>query len=754
MEQGKLQRPMGDRDEAFYLKIAEYYYGMYATDECHFGFGGILRGRSIVELRDRARGNYYINKYMDMLDPVRKRGKAKGRRRWNISWDPVRILPKFRNIVKTRLSDVSLQPKTVAADSTAQIERLAVKNYATLLRQPEMQMFLQSSGATIADDTGLGGMSTEEIDMTYKMGGIRLPVEIAMKDAIDKVMLNSDYKTVLQGMLIDDIVDFNLACTDTVNLNGSETVNYVDPYGLIIGKSAYPDFRDCGFRGYVEEKSLSTIRAEAPDLDLDTIRQKVIGAYRRHVNSVTGFRRDYTSQTSDVSVYVMKMYFLDTDYKRYLTGRHRSGGLIFDEVPEDFKLTPRMEKNGKRIDVKAIEKLYQVYWIVGTDIVYNYGVVDFTVRKGDPGNKKIVWPMQIYAGEGASIVESCIAVDDDLQLSNYKIRHLLAKVPPAPRMILYMNMVKDSIQIDNEEIPISEILADYQSEGIMLLDQTQSYTMPGEEGYGRRPVDFIPSGIREDFEIERVRFQDCIQSIRSITGINEIADGSTAKANLLQGVMMGLQQATNSALKPLVNALSSHYVQICTYAVHKFKTMLIDGDIDLGYVPVLQDYSRTIKLTKEMAKYDWHISVEIETGEMLQLLIQDIMQRKDMIPPDSYFLILRAIEDGDILKAQYMLAVSVDKAQKQAHQRQMELVQAQTQGNQQAAQMNSQAQAQLLQMKAEVEAQMKQIDAALQAERDKALHEQTKELEQLKGSMKFETSVASIRENNQNRFTQ
>lgn len=744
---GKLLMPAGERDESFYLKMAKYYYGQYCASESYLGYGGILRARSISEIRDRVSGKYNVLTYQNQLDPIRKNGRHKNKRRWGISWDPVRILPKFRRIIKSKLDDVQLSVKTTAADPMAQIERVAVKNYATLLRQPETQIMM--SGATIEDNTGLAGMSTDDVDFIFRIGGVRLPVEIAMKDAVDKVLLNSRYNLTLKEMLINEIIDLNMCATDTVSNNGIETIRYVDPAGILIGRSKYPDFRDCGYRGYIEEKSVSQIRVENPDLDADMLYKASMAAYHETI-----YRNQHAGMRSDPVVYVLKMYCTLTDMKKFVSGFHSRGGRVFESVADDFKITPKMEKAGKKIETIPIESLHQFSWIVGTEIIYNYGPVDYIVREGEAGSKEIVWPMTVWASMETSLMESCIAIDDDLQIATFKLRHLLAKTPPGPRMILYMNLIKDSVQVNGEEIPIGELLADYQAEGTLILDQTQQYGLPGEEGNGRRPIDFIPTGIAEDFRIHRERALDCLQNLRFVTGLNEVADGSTMKTDVLQGVMMGLQQATNSALKPMMNGLSAHYLEVCNYIVNRFKTRLINGDIDLGYIPLLQDYSRTIKLTKDMAKHDWAVYVEIETGEMLNILLQDVVQRRETIPPDAYFMIIRAIEDGDFLKAQYLLASSTERAAKMAHQRQMELVQAQTQGNQQAVEQASQAQAQLLQLKASIEGQMKELEARMTAQRDRQLHDYEKEIISEEGAMKYQTSVATVRENNVNRLTQ
>lgn len=744
---GTLMMPAGEKNADFYLKAAKYYYGQYCSNEAYLGYGGVIRARSIPEIRDRVAGKYNITKFKDQLDPIRKTGKNKNKRRWAISWDPVRILPKFRRIIKSKLDDVRLGVKTTAADPMAQIERVAIKNYAMLLRQPETKMMM--GGATIEDDTGLSGMDSDDIDFVFRIGGVRLPVEIAMKDAVDKVLLNSKYDLTLKEMLVNDIIDVNICSTDTVSNNGVETIRYVDPVGLLIGRSKYPDFRDCGYRGYIEEKSITQVRAESPDLDADMLYQNAMAAYQEVI-----YRNTQAGIRSDPVVYVLKMYFTSTDVKKFLSGRHNRGGRVFEPVSEDFKITPKMEKAGKKIEGVPIETLHEFSWIIGTDIIYNYGPVDYIVRKGESGSKEIVWPMSVYGSMETSLMESCIAIDDDLQIATFKLRHLLAKTPPGPRMILYMNLIKDSITVNGENIPISELLADYQAEGTLVLDQTQQYGMPGEEGSGKRPIDFIPTGIQEDFRIHRERVFDCLQNLRFVTGLNEVADGSSMKTDVLKDVMQGLQQATNSALRPMINGLSAHYLSICDYVVNRFKTRLLDGDIDLGYIPLLQDYSRTIKLSRDMAKHDWVIYVEIETGDMLNLLLQDVMQRRDSIPADAYFLIIRAIEDGDFLKAQYLLASSTERAAKIAHQRQMELVQAQTQGNQEAAQQAAQAQAQLLQLKASIDAQMKEMEARMTAQRDQKLHDYEKEIISEEGAMKYQTSVATVRENNVNRLTQ
>ncbi len=555
-------------------------------------------------------------------------------------------------------------------------------------------------------------------------------------------------------MLIDDIVDLNMVVTDVISVNGHDTLRYVDPAGVLIGRSNYFDFRDCGFRGYVEEKSVTQIKMEAGDVE--RIEDRIFKVYKDHFyTSRNGYKVDYNARNSDRSVFVLRLYFTDTDFKKYVTGYHKRGGRVFEPVEGDFNLTPRMEKEGKQLETKSIEKLYKVSWVVGTDIVYDYGVVDYIVRKGEAGNKQIMWPMSVCLGDETSLIEACIGIDDDLQLANYKIRHLLAKIPPGPRMILYQNMIADSIKVDGEDIPIAEVLADYQAEGIMVLDQTQQYGLPGEDGRPGRPIDFIPSGIQEDFMIQTQQFQNCINNMRMVTGINEVADGSTAKADLLKSVMAGLQQATNSALKPHTDKLVQHYLSVCEYIAHRFKTrLLVDGDIDLGHIPSLQDYTRTVKLTKDMAKYDWQIYIEIETGEMLNVIMQAVMANMNTLPPEALFLIIRAIQDGDLLKANFMYATAMSRAKAEAQQMQMQAIDRQTQGNQEAAQISAQGAQQAAQMKMQMEAQLAQMQAELIKMRDKELHEQKKELVELQEKLKKDTSVATVRENNANRLTQ
>jgi hypothetical protein len=766
------------KDKEFFLGVMKHHFGVYSSNGGGIGFGGIhsyggSSRRSFSELRDHARGLVDPSLYQNRYDPPLEDGPNKGTHTWDISWQPYPIIPKFRNILKDKFRNLVLQPSVEANDASARMERNFVKNRMKLERRPETQQMVKGTPYASELPSQPGIDTPDDVEFFYQMGGIMLGAEILMKDAIDAHMKNANWKAI-EERVYEDIIDLNIMSIDTETVNGVVKYRYVDPAWIIIPPSTEPDYSDCDYRGYIELKKHGEIVLEASGELTEEEENQLAKIFESNSNGDSfssynrgigkGSREDYAGLGSGHGTHshghpVMVMYFLDIEVQRYVEGRHPRGSRIFERVDEDFELSERGKEAGKSVSEYSLLKMYKAKWVVGTDIVYNCEEVQDIVKAGDDGQRSIMWPLTVISDDEPSFVEKIIAFDDDIQHANFKLRNLIGKIPPAPRMVIFQNLVRDSVDIGDETFTILDMAKMFQNDGIWVMDRKQ-FEDPGMDS-NQPPVMFLESGIAEDVTILENRIMSGIDKIRNATGMNEVSDGSTPKSDMLVQVMQGFNQAANAALSGhlLVYILGFQY--LCKQTGFGFinKILKIKQSYNSPLDVVSREYAvnhdfliRVMQYGDDILRYEWNIEVKVETTERRNMIIQDLMSRKELLDEQSYFSIWDMILDGDYAKAKYFLAKYSAKAKAIAHQRQVEVAQSAARATAEANIQTEQAKIQTLQVEYGLKAELLTLEARLASQSSAEDH--ALEIEKIREdyNLSLQKELAVVKANNQNRL--
>lgn len=688
-------KPNQEDKAKYYRDKIQFLYSQFAHESGNLIYAKANHGptrRANAELRDYARGLQSTGRYLREIgyDPkeVEKFQSA------NISHQPFPIYPKFRNIMLSKISDLGLKPIVKAADAEGDFERLLKKSKMKLLRTPETQ---ENIPAGLTQDGFPEARTPQDVDFLFESGGIMLPVEVKMKDALDITAKASGWE-VLEKMVGEDLIDLGGMAIDTRFVNGKIVLDYVDFARVIIRPSIYPDFRDSDVRGYTTQRKISELLMEHEEEILEhwgelkeayEARGHLVGSPWRHQEN--GYREDYAHRGesspsySDFGATILKMYWVDREEQKFVVGRHPRGSLIFEQVPDDFVLSDRGARAGKLVKTYPIQKIHQCHWIIGTNIIFGYGPVDTVVREGENGAKQLVWPMTVVAAQEPSMTEKVIPYIDDAHIAILKRRDLITKMPPGPRMLVYKNRIRDSVTMGEKTYSFRDILKMYQREGFMLLDEEDDYSMPGEDlGSKTPPIEFLPSGIMEDLQILEQSIAVSLDRIREITGINPLIDGTATKADILKTVAESMRQSSSNALRPWVELYIYFYKQINESLIWRYQVKSAAGEIDLGYLPSAESTGRRVVIASEVMRYNLGLKVEIADAQYYQFLLQDLMSKRDAITPEGYFAVFNALQDRDLKKAEYLLIMFTRQAEERAHQRQLELVQAQSRSNAEA----------------------------------------------------------------------
>lgn len=755
-----INRPDGRvKDERYFLKMCQYVFAQLADGSGTFVFARHTTGssrRSHWELRSYARGLQDTEKYLKKIGY--SDNEIEKFREKNISHQPYAIYPKFRNIMISKFSDLNLQPRPQATDNLSKYQKLVQKNKMKFVQDPRTKARVPE-GMLPTEAPFIE--SASDVDYMFHIGGIQLPIEIAMKDALDVVMKTPQFEQV-NKMLVEDFIDLGGMACDWYIENGMQKVRYVDFARVIARPSIYPDFRDSDVRGYTSMRKVSEIMMEDEDAVKDNWSQLKESYYGHHTSfddyayrhRSNGYREDFSnttdpmSGTGDFGVQVLKLYWLDIEEERYVVGRHNRGNRIFERVDADFELSDRAKRAGKRIETYGIQNMYSCNWIVGTDIVFNYGVENNIVRQGKAGAKQIVWPMMIHAAQEPSITEKVIPIIDDIQLAMMKRREIMAKIPPGLRMIVYKNRIRDAITLGGEKYDIKKVLKMYQREGMMILEENDDYSMPGEDlSKGKPPVEFMQSGGGEELRIIEESIIVGHDRLRQVTGINPLEDGTATKADILKSVVESMRQSANNVLRPWLEGYINFSKNVFNMVAGRFLLIAALDFESLEYTPLHTSFSRFAHLGTELLNYELGIQVKVVESSFIQFLMQDLLNKKDMLPPEAYMAVYDALEDKDVDKAQWLLIKFTNKAKVEEQARQAQLMEIQSRAQGDAAERVEQTKLQAARIKTEAEKAKMREEAFLNEE--KAQNDQARQIEKIlvKSRADEEANKAVVREN-------
>lgn len=670
------------------LEKAQYIYGMYLSGHSaitpEFPFIGNnyqnvlgVQKRSFRECRQYALSMQNVEKYKDQLDPKRRNGK----RRWNISWDVNPTYTRIRSQIIDKFLDIQLYGHPYTTDIKGVTERKNLINKIRLMLKKEFAM-MDTSGIRAEVEQAKEGLENEsDLEFILQTNAIRSSVEMMMKDALD---ISEDVSSLdeIIPMLIADEIDYG--CMGIHHYLDDNLIKheYVDMNCFISRPSAYSDLRDTDFMAMIKNRKVHEIRRFFDEKDMSALIQQA-----NKYNLESGFESYSKMGTEDFTLRELTVYYRDVDTEYYISGFHpKFNNKVFDKTTPDAKLSGR-DKDYKEIINISTQYIYQFKWIVGTDFIYDHKKAEIIGRSGKEGNKTALFPFTIEIGKEPSLTERVISDIDDLQLARFKIRSMLASIPPAPRIIFFQDMLQESVRIGDESFTVLDMIKEFKSEGHMVLKRREYADYDEESQKRREPFHIVEnSGIEKDYQLFKAEIMTAIDNIRNGVGLNDVADGTNTDPQLLKGVMDGMIGAANSALRPFIYSYINFRKRMSKKTMALYQALLAFGDIKVENFPGDSFLYRDRTITKELMEYSWDLTVSWETKESRQILLQAIMQRAQEMPSDVYMAVFNAYRDGDTKKAEYLLSKWEKKRQKMAIEQQKAMIEANAQAQIQANQ--------------------------------------------------------------------
>lgn len=712
--------PQEDKDKEWALNIAQYVFGRFENDDFAISNDGLLMNRrSIGECRSYSRGLQPTKKYEDVVLFKDKAGNAAR----SISMDTYKILPKFMAIAKRKILTNDLEPKVQVNDLAGIRERNRQLAKYKLYSTPEIKELADTIGYDYGEFSIPGVESPEEIDVFQKLGGILLDIEIELNDAIQAATRSGNYPLVESNTVVD-LMELGMAAM-YVHTYPDLTME-VRPVEMSRAIMPYTDRQDTAnapYAGFVEQLNVHEV-AEMFDVeDMDKLVHKASKYHNANPDRARYIRGNGAFDGSTLDV--LRLWVVCQDEEYYVDGQHHKyGNAVFDKINKKSKVRDKSKEKKRYI----IHEVYEIAWVIGTDCILRCKKDQVVARDGKKGYRKALLPIIMHRMDVPSLVERAIPIIDDMQIAIYKMRQLLSKLPPGPRMVIMKNVLRPSVKMGDHSYSMLDMLELFQREGLFVLDLEDDFDTERYHNFGK-PIEFIQSGLAEDLAIIRSEIAAKMEELRQVTGINEVADGSSPNKDMLRSVMRGLDEASNSALSDFYEARKDMTRRLYRYIGRKSQEIAyIEGD--RGYVYSNNGEYDAKVVSQEIAYFDFDIDIDIipskQEGEMLlQIIAQDKQQR--VINDADFFAIQKMILDGDIKKAQLFYSIAVQREKQEQQEQQMAMHQMQSQNNAMAANAAQQRDVGRLQGQVQIEQAKGQIKASLNEQKAILKERQTKQ---------------------------
>lgn len=670
-----------EHSEEWYKSWAQYIYSLWRDNNCLCNPKGFRAGSdtTIEELRLYGRGMQPVEKYKRILDKQIKLDDNTNAGLLNISWRPPHIMPVYREMIIDRIMERMYDPAVIAIDKPSVEKKELMYFRDKLAATPEAQQLMALAGQVPDNVTSNATVMTQdEIDQFRSLGGYSLAAEIALTEAVQATVDLNRFFPVVYRQVLEDLFDIGFAHIEVSHNPGDrmQTLNYIDPEYAIIPKSQYDDGRDITWGGYMRPITLAALRAES-GFDEATISkiakmyQPYMGNSRYSHGSDTLARQDYAAGVNGqdrFTAMVVTAYFVAAEAESFITGIHDSGARVMDPVKPSVKLSQNAIDKGFSVMHNTVQNVYKVSWVVGTNFVYNYGLNDVIVRDGVPGNMKAMFPIITYRTNKMSVVESCISVVDDLCINVYKKRHTISKMPPAPNVGINVSALEQVTHLGNMKLMPEDLLDIYTVRGILFLAGDQDFGEPFQNGSPPKPIIELPNTSLDQLRTIQIDLQMCMDQLRQITGVNEVADGTKITSGQLSGVTEAYNQSSNRALSWLYTANESIQTQIFSQIAKRYQVVAAKAPMSISYIPVGMDTVQIVNLTPDFSVADFQVIVKPGIDEVAkQALLASVTQYKQnsQISPADEMAVITMISRGRHRMAQFFLASAVSRKAKQ-----------------------------------------------------------------------------------------
>ena len=736
--------PEEKSDKGYGLNYARAIYSQYKVGDFSI-YNQIGR---FVELRKAAEGLQSIDKFKDVMDMAGDTSYL------NMDWQSVSCIPKFKNIIVGEMINQAFSVTASAMDesSIAKLEEEKNKIYANLL------MIQDGMNAQIEEETGFPLVDKsvpipkdiEEADVLIDTT-LKQAVEIAMETAIKFVLNSNNFDSEVKERIISDLVTLKIcAVRSYFDDNNDIRLRYVDPANLVLPYSTDPYFRDLEYTGEIKKYNFHDfcvlVGSEMTDEKYRDIAKKV-GNQNLSPSSLTQengryYNSLYSGQyrADDFTIEVLDFEFRSTNHDLTYEKKYINKGSYFLNRKKSGYEQPKYSKKKREVFKKKVEVFYEGFWVVGSDCVFKYGLQENMSRPkkngaysaGVKSRYSIVAP-GIYDMRNKSLVETMIPHDDQMILAYLKLQQAMIKARPS-------GLAVDASALDGVLKGRGESYLD-PMEIVEIYDQTGNLYYRSEEAefggmINQKPIQELANGLRSEALNFVSIYNQNLEMIRTITGINEARDGSTPSSKALVGVQKMAVNMSRNSTRSLNEAYLYVYKDLAeTVSMMVQNKAVADGlkgfELALG-----KEVVDVIDIVKDLSLAELGIEIEI---------LPDAEELAELNGLIEKAITAQSIELEDAMEIKDVAKINIKKATQLLKKRRKEKLEQDMAKSAMASQQNAQGQIQAAQAASQAEAQLKQMEHQMKMQELQMEYQLKMQLEEVKaranGMVKAETTL-------------
>ena len=671
-------------------------------------------------LRLYARGDQSIRKYKDEF-------AINGDLSYlNLDWKPVPIITKFVDIVVNGMQDRLYSIRAIGEDTLSTEKRTKYvegiqrdMNAAALLDSIENQL-----GVNVRNvEKEKLPSNSEELDLymqlNYKQG-----IEIAEEQAINNIFSINEYDK-LKARLDYDLTVLGIgAIKHSFNNTDGVKLDYVDPANLVWSYTEDPNFRDCYYFGEIKSIKINQLKKEFPE-----ITNEAMDDLAKKSTSWSTYNMNYSNEESKDNNVVSILYFNWKTWENNVYKIKETTSGAEKAIKKDDSFNPPKDKRTRFTKVaKAQEVLYEGVYVLGASQLLRWKKATNMIRPNSNINKVlmnyIVAAPRLYKGKIDSLVSKMTPYADLIQLTHLKLQQAIQRMTPS------------GVYVDADglaEIDLGNGTSYNPQEALNMYFQTgsiigRSLTVEGDPNPGKIPIQELPGGGGNQVQLLIGAYNQYLQMIRDITGLNEARDGSDPDPKALVGVQKMAAANSNVATRHILDSSMNITKTIADCISLRFKDVLQFHPTKEAFISSIGHFSvGSLQELNNLTLHDFGIFLDLEPDEeeknILETNIQMALSQQSIFLEDA--IDIRQVRNiklaNQLLKFRRVRKQQADQAQAQA----ASVAQAEAQGQaqiqieqakSQAAQVQAESTIQISTSKNELDIKKMEIEAKTKKE--------------------------------------
>jgi hypothetical protein len=770
-----------DKNGAYCRKHAEAIYSLFCKNQTAWGFTDITRfatnraystgSQSIDQykswlLQDSGEESSTTEPSVEAFDslPISRVGQREG---WaSILWRNLSPASSILNQLHGTLDkqDFDLYVNTIDADSRGLVEDEKHKRMVEA-KFAEWQVDFKKKGGIPVDEQMIYPRTQEEFDMFEAEDGFKLAVAVSMQKLLRHSFEISKWDSVVRKKVVDDLICIGYgAVRDYFDSEDSKwKAKYLDPANLIMQYSNEFDYTDSDFVGYVQMWTISNLRNKLPqrsESDLLQLAKNIQGKYGNPIPANGTWESKYSALDPTTKTYqsingfkvpVLEAEWMDFNSEKRLYYHNRHGRDLAIDLGYNGEVKPLSEESKKLGATTEVKKLgvrqpYQCSWVIGTDYVFDYGMVKMASRES---LNKPALTFHVEQLLQPPIVEVLIPILDEITQLYLRYQNSLAMM--VERGYAINTSMIGNVNLGASTLPVADVIKMWQQTGRLLYSYGGNGLYQGGVALPVTPIDG-GLGTRVDETIKSLEF--AFRKIELFVGINLASLGVTPEANVPTSTTKEAMQATMNALKPILDATLEIKQSAGESIMRRLQIGIRNSElVRSAYRGIISPSEIDALKEMEGSAVQYGLALKAKPDSMLKAqfmkwldtALQDTRDgNAGLFTPDAMYFTARLEAGEDIMDLMRQMRYQIKKNREESQKQKTADIQQQLDGNAQNEQQKQQNAMQLLQAEAQAKANEEMVRGSVK-ERNLVLENNYKFLQDMKASSDAEQGITNVK---------